>query len=90
MATQEFIITLPNELAEKVRNKVATGEYDSPGDVILDGLEVLMGPDLRVERWLREKVVPACEAWQADPTHVYTSEEVLAHIAERHAVADRT
>ncbi len=89
MATQEFIITLPNELAEKVRSKVATGEYNSPSEVVLDGLEALMGPDLRVEKWLREKVVPAYAAWQADPTHTYTSEQVLAHIADRHGVADR-
>lgn len=90
MATQEFIITLPDALAEKVRSKVADGEYDSPSEVIQDSLEALMEPDPRVETWLREKVVPAYEAWQADPTHVYTSEQVLALIAERHAVADRT
>ena len=52
-------ITLPNELAMAVREKVASGEYASESEVIRDGLRVLMARDRVVERWLRDKVGPA-------------------------------
>jgi hypothetical protein len=37
-ATQQMSITLPNELAAAVRDKVASGEYASKSEVIRDGL----------------------------------------------------
>ncbi|MGI4876888.1 MAG: ribbon-helix-helix domain-containing protein [Janthinobacterium lividum] len=85
MATQEFTITLPDALAELVRSKVADGEYDSPSEVIQDGLEALMEPDLRVEKWLREEVGPAIDAYRADPSRAIPIEVVRAELAELYA-----
>ncbi len=87
MATQEFTITLSDEMAELVRSKVATGEYDSPSDVVQDGLEALMEPDPRLERWLREEVAPAIDAYRADPSRGVSIDVVRAELAERHARA---
>jgi len=40
-STQQLSITLPNEMADLIRAKVATGEYATESDVIRDGLRTL-------------------------------------------------
>ncbi|BAK66632.1 hypothetical protein SLG_19570 [Sphingobium sp. SYK-6] len=57
--TQQFSVTLPNDLAAQVRDKVASSEYASESEVIGDGLRALDAPDRAVEQWLRNEVVPA-------------------------------
>ena len=89
MATQEFIITLPDALAEKVRIKVATGEYDSADELIEDGLEALFedqaalasGPAF--DAWVREELLPSIAQYRADPASVISSEDVAAHFNRR-------
>nr|WP_295659713.1 type II toxin-antitoxin system ParD family antitoxin [Polymorphobacter sp.] len=87
MATQEFTITLPEHMAELVRSKVADGEYDSPSEVIQDSLEALLEPDPRIEKWLREEVGPAIDAYRADPSRLIPIEDVVVGLKERHARA---
>ena len=36
--TQQFSVTLPNEMADQVRAKVARGDYASESEVIREGL----------------------------------------------------
>jgi len=48
-STQQFSITLPNEMADSVRAKVASGEYATESEVIRDGLRVLLARDRAVE-----------------------------------------
>ncbi len=60
--TQQMSITLPNEMAEFVRDKVARGDYASDSEVLRDALRVLRERDRAVEAWLREQVVPAAKA----------------------------
>ena len=67
-STQQFSITLPNEMAEVVRAKVAGGEYATESEVIRDGLRSLMARDRAVEAWLRETVALAYDALKADPS----------------------
>ena len=50
-STQQLSITLPNEMAELVRSKVATGEYATESEVIRDGLRTLLARDRAVEAW---------------------------------------
>lgn len=52
-STQQFSITLPNEMAEMVRKKVA-----SESEVIRDGQLILSARDAVVKEWLRNEVVP--------------------------------
>lgn len=40
-STQQFSITWPNEMADVVKAKVATGEYATESEVIRDGLRML-------------------------------------------------
>ena len=79
--TKQMSVTLPHEMADMVRAKVASGEYASESEVIRDGLRALAARDRAVEAWLREKVVPAYERLQADSDSALTPEQVRARPA---------
>ncbi len=82
--TQQFSITLPNEMAEAVRAKVATGEYATESEVIRDGLRVLLARDRAVEDWLRKDVAAAYDALKANPSRAVGPESVKARLAGAH------
>lgn len=82
--TQQFSITLPNEMADVVKTKVAAGEYATESEVIRDGLRVLMARDRAMESWLLQEVGPAYDALKADPTRAVTAEQVRATLAAKH------
>ncbi|TDB58139.1 ribbon-helix-helix domain-containing protein [Photorhabdus khanii] len=79
--TQQFSITLPNEMADVVKTKVMTGEYATESEVIRDGLRALMARDRAVESWLREQVVPAYNSMKADPAQAPTVNQIRARLA---------
>jgi len=56
--TRSLSITLPHDMAQMVREKVASGAYASESEVIRDGLRALQARDAAIEQWLRESVVP--------------------------------
>jgi len=85
--TQQFSITLPNEMADTVRSKVAAGEYATESEVIRDGLRALIARDHAVNNWLQEQVGPAFDAIKADPTRAVTIKQVRARIASEHKAA---
>ena len=85
--TQQFSITLPNEMADVVKSKVAAGEYATESEVIQDGLRVLMARDRAVENWLHEQVGPAYDALKADPARAVTVNQVRARLAGEHKTA---
>ena len=76
-------ITLPNELAEAVKAKVASGEYATESEVIRDG-RTLMARDRAVERWLHGQVGPAYDALKADPSRAITPQRIRARLAAEH------
>jgi len=79
--TQQFSITLPNEMANVVKTKVAGGEYATESEVIRDGLRAMMARDRAVENWLLQKVGPAYDALKADPIRAVTIDQVRARLA---------
>jgi antitoxin ParD1/3/4 len=81
-STQQFSITLPNEMAEAVRAKVASGEYATESEVIRDGLRALMGRDQAVEAWLRKEVATAYDALKKTPSRAVTAAKVRQRLAE--------
>ncbi len=85
--TRQFSITLPNEMADAVKSKVAAGEYATESEVIRDGLRILMARDRAVENWLREQVGPAHDAIKADPSRAVTVDQVRARLAAEHKIA---
>jgi antitoxin ParD1/3/4 len=83
-STQQFSITLPNEMADLVHMKVAAGEYATESEVVRDGLRALLARDRAMENWLREKVAPAYDALKADPARAVSAEHVRAAISTEH------
>ncbi|WP_439500271.1 type II toxin-antitoxin system ParD family antitoxin [Bosea sp. (in: a-proteobacteria)] len=83
-STTSLSITLPHEMAQMVKDKVASGEYASESEVIRDGLRTLQARDAAVENWLRQEIVPAYEAYRADPSRAIPAEEAFARVEARY------
>ncbi len=86
-STQQFSVTLPNEMAAEVRARVASGEYASESEVIRDGLRALQARERAVDYWLRNEALPAYDAYEADPEQGVSLDELRAGIARRHKQA---
>jgi putative addiction module CopG family antidote len=82
--TQQFSITLPKEMAEIVKTKVATGEYATESEVIRDGLRALLARDRAVDNWLWQEVGPAYDALKKDPTRAVNAEQVRNRLKAEH------
>jgi putative addiction module CopG family antidote len=79
--TQQFSITLPNDMADVVKTKVLSGEYASESEVIRDGLRTLLARDRAIESWLHNIVGPAYDALKADPSRAITADQIRARLA---------
>ncbi|HEY1750934.1 MAG TPA: type II toxin-antitoxin system ParD family antitoxin [Caulobacteraceae bacterium] len=82
-ATRQLSITLPVEMAELVKAKVASGDYASESEVIREGLRTLKDRDAAIDRWLREEAVPTLKAHEADPTRAIPIDEVFDRVIGR-------
>lgn len=80
-STQQFSITLPNEMADAVRAKVASGAYATESEVIRDGLRALLAREQAVDEWLRRDVAAAFDAMKADPSRAVGADHVKARLA---------
>ena len=82
--TQQFCVTLPIEMANLVKTKVAGGEYATESEVIRDGLRVLMARDRVIESWLAQEVAQAYDALKADPGRAISIDQVRERLAAQH------
>ncbi len=82
--TQQFSVTLPIEMANLVKTKVAGGEYATESEVIRDGLRALIARDRAVDIWLVQEVAPAYDALKADPGRAVSVEQVRERLAAQH------
>ncbi|MEC3911231.1 type II toxin-antitoxin system ParD family antitoxin [Sphingobium sp. CR2-8] len=82
-STQQFIVTLPNDMAADVRAKVESGAYASESEVIRDGLRALQARDRAVEAWLGNVALPAYDACRADPARGVSIDDVTAGLTAR-------
>ncbi|MFT4075621.1 MAG: type II toxin-antitoxin system ParD family antitoxin [Asticcacaulis sp.] len=57
-STQQFSITLPNDMAAAVADKISSGAYASVSEFMRDGIRALMERDAAIDKWLREEVIP--------------------------------
>ncbi|CDZ29511.1 type II toxin-antitoxin system ParD family antitoxin [Neorhizobium galegae] len=81
--TQSLSITLPLEMAQMVKAKVASGEYATESEVIRDGLRTLLARDAAIEKWLVEEVVPTLDEMEAHPDRLLSPEEVRKRLDAR-------
>lgn len=84
MGLTSLSITLPDEMARMVKEKVASGEYASESDVIREGLRSLQTRDAPDDRWLIAEIAPAYEAYRKDPARARPAEEVFAGVEARY------
>ena len=79
--TRQLSITLPNDMADGLRERVRSGEYASESEVIREGLRALFARDQAVEAWLRDEVAAAYDAVIADPSRGVSAQAVRARLA---------
>jgi putative addiction module CopG family antidote len=89
--TQRLSISLPDEMAQMVKQKVAEGVYASESDVIADGLLALQERDSAVERWLLTDVSAAYDAYKADPSRAEDIADVIRQLEadDRQSLGER-
>ncbi|MDE1916827.1 MAG: type II toxin-antitoxin system ParD family antitoxin [Sphingomonadales bacterium] len=83
--TQQFSVTLPNEMASQLRAQVASGDYASESEVIREGLRALQARDRALDQWLRQDVALAYDAYKTNPEQTMPLDDVRAGLAQRHA-----
>ncbi len=86
-----FTVTVPDDLAEMIREKVSAGEYASESEIVSEGLAALKEREIAVEGWLRTRVAAAYDRAASDPGSLLTSAELRARLrASADRIADDT
>ena len=80
MGVQQITITLPDDIADLVRAKVASGEYASESDIVQDGIESLFSKDAQLESWLMETVASAYDRLRMQPESAVNVDHVRSRI----------
>jgi antitoxin ParD1/3/4 len=70
-------------MAAAVRAKVASGGYATESEVIREGLRSLIARDQAIETSLREQVISAAVALEADPSRALTPVQIREHLAQK-------
>ncbi len=78
----QFNITLPNELAEQIEQKVASGAYASVSEVVREGILTLLDRDASLEEWLRDEVVKSVEETRANPDSTIPADQIMERVRE--------
>jgi putative addiction module CopG family antidote len=73
-------ITLPPEMAQAVKNRVASGDYASESEVVREGLRALAAQERGVELWLAREGVARFNAYLAAPDQTFDAETTAAKI----------
>jgi antitoxin ParD1/3/4 len=78
-------ISLPDEHANYIDQKVRSGDYASASEVVRAGLRALQERDRAVEHWLCNQVAPTYDAMRADPSRGIAAKSVFDDIRALHA-----
>lgn len=85
MSARSFNVTLPAELVDLVRDKIASGAYASESEVVSAGLRALQAHDAVLEEWLRTEGVARYDAYSRDGAEGRPAAEVFARLRAHHA-----
>ena len=84
--TKSLSITLPHDMAQLVKDKVASGDYATESEVIREGLRALRLQDAALEQWLHTEGVARYDAYRRGEGAGRPAAEVFARLRAR---ADR-
>jgi putative addiction module CopG family antidote len=82
--TRALSITLSTELAQMLKDKVASGAYESESEVVRAGLRALQAQDAAVEEWLRTEGVARYDAYRRDPSRGRPAPDAFARLRRHH------
>ena len=82
--TTQLSITLPNTMAEALKERVASGAYASESEVVRDGLRALFSRDKAIEAWLSTEVAASYDELRSDPTRAISAADMRADLAALH------
>ena len=82
--TKAISITLPHEMLDMIKAKVASGEYASESEVVRDGLRTLQKRDAALEKFLRDEAAKSYDEYKANPTSGISSADLAAELDARH------
>lgn len=82
---EQFTISIPVEVADGMRAKVAAGDYADLGELVQEALLALTLDRLGrkhpvADEWIKTEVLSAMEEYDRDPATAFTVDEVLAHL----------
>ncbi|MCO6179044.1 type II toxin-antitoxin system ParD family antitoxin [Ciceribacter sp. RN22] len=87
--TRSLSITLPLEMAEMVKAKVASGEYATESEVVRDGLRTLAARDAALDAWLRDEVVSTYDRYKANPEKAAPIDNAFRRVQARLDAVDK-
>ena len=82
--SQSLSITLQHDMAQMVKDKVASGSYASESEVIRDGLRALQARDAAIDRWLHETVVPVFDRVARGDEKLIDADDVFPGLEARY------
>jgi len=83
MAQSSVEITVPEDMAERIRAKVASGAYASESEVIGEGLLALEAQEADIERWLKKTVAPTYDRIKSGEDALILIDEVFDGLLKR-------
>lgn len=81
--TRTVRVELPDDVAELVRSRVASGAYGSAEEVLAEGVRALAREDAGLDAWLRAEVEAGHAEHLADPGGAVPAEVLLSRILGR-------
>lgn len=81
-STTRLSVELPEDLAETVRARVASGHYGSVSDVVAEGLALLAEQDEPLEPSVEAALAAGYDAWQADRENVLDIDDAAERLRE--------
>lgn len=82
-STQAISVTLPHEMVDMIKAKVASGEYASESEVIRDGLRSLKARDAALNQWLTDEAAKSYDEYKANPAIGISASNVAVALDKR-------
>jgi antitoxin ParD1/3/4 len=82
--TTSLSIALPDDLAQMVKDKVASGAYANESEVIQEGLRALQTRDAGIKGWLEESVLPVYDRVARGDEKLIAADDVFSGLASRY------